>query len=280
MNTDRKILDNFITRHPTEAARLLERRTIEDTAEFLKALPADLTLQLFNQFERQTALKCFKMLDTEAAAHLVKNLPRQVVSIYLRQLSEEVRESIFNLVGKETALPLRRTLHYPENCAGALADPAVLIFPEDLNTKEALTQIKKYPEKVIYYLYIVNRNQKLTGVMSIREIMSARTDIRLSNAMHSNVVSLAAGQNFQAILDHPGWQEYHALPVVDETGIFLGVIRYKTLKRIERESKRSILPSQAIATINALGELYQIGLTGLIRSATIPLKESAAEENK
>jgi hypothetical protein len=66
--------------------------------------------------------------------------------------------------------------------------------------------------------------------------------------------------------------------VVVESDILLGAIRYETLRCIEREIKKSSLPRHAIAASNALGELYQIGLSGLIRSATTPFKDRSGED--
>lgn len=273
MNTERIILDNFITRHPADAARILERLNIEETALFLKEIPAGLAVGIFKQLERYSAVKCLEMLGAEQSAAIVERLPLQVVSVFLRRVKEELREAILGLVSEEISTPLRRMLNYPADSAGALADPLVFTLPEDITIKEALQRVQKRPEKAIYYLYIVNRNQALTGVINMRELMLARPGDQLSAVMHTKVARLSAGLNFEAILNHPGWQEYHALPVVEEGDILLGAIRYETLRRIERESKKSRFPRQAIIASNALGELYQIGLSGLIRSATTPLKD-------
>lgn len=280
MMTDRIILEHFINHHPTEAVRLLLQRKMEDITQFLNSLTVEMRLKLLTYLDRQTAIKYLKTLNARAAAEFIEKLPRNLILGFVRQLSEGMQEAILNSLGEEISIPLRRTLHYPENSAGALADPFILVLPKDLSTKEALNLTKKYPDNVINYLYIVNHNQMLVGVINFRELLSAGMNRRLSAVMHSNVAFLAAALNFSEILDHPAWQEYHALPVVDETGVLLGAIRYKTLKRIERESKKSILPAHAISAINALGELYHIGLTGLIRGATTPLKADVTEHIK
>lgn len=278
MNSERIILENFITHHPADAARILERLKIEETALFLKEIPGDLAVGIFNQLERYTAVKCLEMLDAEQAKVIVERLPLQVVSVFLRRIKKELREAILSLASQEISIPLRRMLSYPADSAGALGDPLVLTLPDDITVKEALQRVKKRLEGALYYLYIVNRNQALSGVINMRELMLARPGDQLSSVMHTKVACLSAELNFQAILNHPGWQEYHALPVVEESGILLGAIRYETLRRIERESRKNRLPRQAIAASNALGELYQIGFSGLIRSATTPIKDRSGEK--
>jgi Mg/Co/Ni transporter MgtE len=85
MNTDRIILDNFITHHPIDAARILERLKIEETALFLKEIPGSLAVVILNQLETYTAVKCLEILGAEKSATFVEKLPLQVVSVFLRQ---------------------------------------------------------------------------------------------------------------------------------------------------------------------------------------------------
>jgi len=273
MNTARILINNFISNHPVDAARILERLNIEDTALFLKDISANLAAGIMSSLESYTAAKCLEKLSSKQAAIILERLPLQVVSIFLRQVREDIREKILSLVNKEISIPLRKMLNYSEESAGALADPLVLTLPQDITVKEALQRVNERTEKTIYYLYILNRKQSLTGVINLRELLAAQRGDQLSAIMHREVAYISAEFYLYDIFNHPGWQEYHAMPVTEESGMFLGAIRYETLRRIERESKKSPLPRQVIAASNALGELYQIGFSGLIRSATTPLKD-------
>ena len=276
-NNDMVILAHFIEHHPSDVARILERLKIEDTVSLLKEIPVDHTVTVFQKLDRFTALKCLENLGTEKSAGIIETLPFGIASILLRQVNEELREAILGKLSDTVSLPLRRTLIYPANSAGALTDPMVLSLPDDITIKEAQRRVLKYPEKTIYYLYVVTREEILCGVINLRELMLAQPADQLKTVMNKDVTRLSAELTFQAILDHPGWQEYHTLPVVEKNDLFLGAIRYEMLKRIERESKRSRLPRQVIAAGNALGELYQIGLSGLLKSASISYQDSHEE---
>jgi Mg/Co/Ni transporter MgtE len=107
--------------------------------------------------------------------------------------------------------------------------------------------------------------------------MLARPGAKLSEVMHTEISYLPADLHYQAILNHPGWQAYHAMPVVGDAGVLWGVIDYDQLRYIESMIKQKILPRQAIAASKALGELYQIGFSALIRSATTPFKSHPLE---
>ena len=277
MNTDQILLENFIVDHPLDAARILEQRDIEEIAVFLKEIPGSMAAVILDQFESYTAVKCLEKIGAEQSVTIVEKLPFQVTSVFLRQVSGDFREEILSNLSPEISIPLRRILSYTEDNAAALANPLIFSLPQDISVDEALQRVQKHAENVYYYLYIVNRNQVLTGVLSLRELMLARPKARLSEVMHTEISYLPADMKHQAILNHPGWQRYHAMPVVGDEGVLWGVIDYEQLKYIESVIKKTILPRQAIAASKALGELYQIGFSGLIRSATTPFKDRSVE---
>jgi len=278
MNSDLLILESFIKHHPADVARIVEQQKIEDSAALLQEIPFELAVEFFRHLESYMAVRCLEILDADRAAAIVEKLPLQVVAVFLRQVNEELRETILGLVAEETAIPLRRMLSYPQGSAGALADPQVLTLPDDIAVKEALRRVQKRPENAIYYLYLVNRNQALSGVITLRELLLGHSGEPLSAVMSAEVQWLHADLGFQAIINHPAWQEYHALPVVDDSGMLLGVVRYETLRRIEKESNKGVLPRHALTASASLGELYKIGLSSLVRSVTTPVKDLSEEK--
>jgi magnesium transporter len=274
MQMDDFILEHYISNHSDDVARFLEQYTLDEVASFLEGIQERLAVKIFKQLESLTSIKCLEKFSTEKAANILKELPLIVTSVFLRKMKKELREKVIQLIPKEKSIQISRLLRYPEDSAGGLADPQLLTILEDLTIKEALQRLTKFPESAIYYLYVVNRNHELKGVINLRELMLSEPTDNISVKMQKNIVRLSAGLNFKAVINHPGWQKFHALPVVSGSGILIGVIHYKILKQLEITSRKTRLPRQAIAAGNALGELFQIGLSGLISSATKPLKNN------
>ncbi len=276
MSTDLAILDTFISDHPEDAVRILEQWDVETSASLLAEIPAHLTIALFNRMEPFTAVRCLEILGPEQAASIIEKLPLQVVLNLLRQARPAFREEILTLINQDFSILLKKQMQYHEGSAGALADPFVLTLPEDITIKQALENVNHRRDKVIYYIYILNRDYVLTGVINLRDMMLSKPALQLSEVMQSKVTTISPLLSYPAILSHPGWQKYHTLPVVEHSGVFLGAIRYESLRQIEREIKKSQLSHHAFAAGTALGELYQIGITGLIRSAN-PIAKSDQE---
>jgi Mg/Co/Ni transporter MgtE len=160
------------------------------------------------------------------------------------------------------ARALRGLLEFPENTAGAMMDPQVLALPEDLTAREALIRVREAAADTGYNLYVVDRQQRLAGVLNLRELFLARPRSPLSDLMIRDPLSVPASTGAAALLGHPGWKRVHSLPVVDEQGAYLGTIRYRTLRALEQE----LLAPRAhdADAAKALGELLAAGAGGFL----------------
>ena len=95
--------------------------------------------------------------------------------------------------------------------------------------------------------------------------MSARPDVALAAVCRREVASIAASVTWQTVVEHPAWESVHALPVVDEAGRFVGVIRYKTARDLQRRRAGDALTDRGQQTAAALGEVFGLGLRGMFQ---------------
>jgi predicted transcriptional regulator len=132
---------------------------------------------------------------------------------------------------------------------------------------DALERIRKQPHHILYYLYIVDREDKLVGVLTMRELLQSESEKMLSEVMNTDISSLPIQLSYRSILIHPGWQDYHALPVIDQDGILVGAIGYRTLKALQKKSLQDQQPGHLSKASLALGELYWLALSGLLKAS-------------
>jgi magnesium transporter len=258
------ILSNaFLTAHPEDAARVLERLPAKDQAKLLASAPSGAG-KVMARMAPPTAATCLALMNGERALHIVRELSLDFKLSLLRCMQEHDRERLLQALGSEEGEPLRTLLCYPDNTAGALMDPYLLSVPDDITAGEALRRMRASHRPVLYYLYVLDREHRLVGVTTLRELMRARPSYALSAVMRREVVRLPAAVRSDDIVKNPHWREFHALPVVDEQGRFLGAIRHETLRRVEQEVAQNSHKGGTLDTLLALGELYWVGLASLI----------------
>jgi magnesium transporter len=194
-------------------------------------------------------------LELEAAAHL------------LRRLEAGAQEGLLGRMEARRARNLRLLLGFAPNSAGALMDPDVLALAQDLSAREALVRVREAAEQARYNLYVVDRSQKLVGVLNLRELLLARGRAPLTDLMVRDPQRIRASADRMAVVGHPGWREVHALPVVDDQDVYLGAIRYRTLRELEA----ALNPERSMDTdaSTALGQLFAAGAGGLLDALSV-----------
>jgi magnesium transporter len=261
---DRLLAGALAEGHPGDAARILERFGPQEAAALLEEWDADRAGATLQLMAPAVAAACLARMSAPAASEALAALELDSAAALLRGSPPELRKGLLERTERRRADSLWLLLSSPAGSAGSLLDPLVLALPRDWPAGQALAVVHDAPRRALDYLYVVDRAGRLAGVTSVRDLVTAPADRRLEAMMRSPVMRLRAGEDVAAILAHPGWDEVHALPVVDESDGFLGAIRYETLRRLEREGRSGRSGAEAVSVAVSLGELYWIGLWGLL----------------
>jgi len=246
MRGEQKLLKAFVTAHPEDVARGLERLSAAEVAAFLGGRPAEEAAVVLQRMVAAHAADCLAAGSSEYMGPLLAALPADFAAQLLRRLSVPLQERLLAATSPETASTLSFLRQFPEHTAGALMDPKVLSVPEDIAVREARARMRQSAHRVLYYLYVVDRSQKLVGVLNVRELLLAPGREPLTAVMQTNVARISVHAHQQSIVTHAGWREFHALPVVDDQDHLVGAIRYKTLRNLEEEVRASPVTARAI----------------------------------
>jgi magnesium transporter len=273
MNRDIELLEEFIANHTADAARLLEQMNVEQVISFVEKIPADLSALLFQELDVYLAYKCLDAFAIEKSIKIIESLPVNTTASILRRMDKIKREEILEKSEKSISRLLAQVLYSAKDSAGALMDPQVPVISEELNVNEVFERIKKGKQQSLFYLYVINKEGKLSGIVKLEDLVTAESREKITNVMDTGFPHLFSEVEIKVITDHPGWMKYSALPVLDRSGVFLGVLNQTVIKKLVTEQTKKF-PKQAAAAGSALGELYRIGLTGLLESALSGIKQT------
>ncbi len=267
MSSEQVLAHRFAKAHPTDVAKRLEVLATPDVAAFLEILHPGLAAKILQLMMPLKAIAVLDRLEIKKTAEIVTEIPVEIGAVLLGRLKPSKRAALFDKLPDEISKSLELLLHYSENTAGALMNPQTFSLFDDLTAKEALALILKNPKHLYYHIPVTDRAQHFLGMTDTRELMLAEADRHVSVLTHAGVGQLSPTLSRQGILSHPDWQLYHELPVVDENGLFLGVIDYQTLRRLEMEAQAEQAGGPAHDAGRVLGELYWIGLSAFFKGA-------------
>jgi magnesium transporter len=204
-------------------------------------------------------------LEVEKAVKIIETLPINTSALLLRRINKTKSEDILEKSEKDISKQLTQMLYHSEGTAGALMDPQVIVIPSELTVKETLERVKKRKNQSLNYLYVTNSEGKLAGIIKLEDLIASESKEQITNVMNKEFPHLYSEVEVKKIVEHPGWLDYNAIPVLDRSGFFLGALDQKVIKKLEAERTKTV-PKQAMLVGNALGELYRIGLNGLLNS--------------
>jgi magnesium transporter len=119
-------------------------------------------------------------------------------------------------------------MDYREGTAGSLMTTELVALRASLTAQEAIDQLREMAPSVetIYYIYVVDQEGRLLGVVSLRELIVAPPQTPLENIMRRNVATLAPDDDHERILEITEKYALLAAPVVDEESKLLGIVTF------------------------------------------------------
>lgn len=263
MIAEERLARAFLESHPPRAAMALEQMPVTRAAAVLHAIPAGEAAPVVSAMTVPHAAECLGHLAAEEAAAIVAELRTDDAAGIVRAMEPSRREPLLAALVPDVRDPIARVLPYQEGTAGAVMDPSIFQLPDDILVADARARLGRAAHDLLYYLYVVDREHRLVGVLDIPELMLARGRDPVSAAMHRDVGRLNVWMPVALVREHAGWQQYHAMPVVDDEDRLLGAIRYQTLRRLERDASGRA-PDPGRLTAGALAELFELGTAGLV----------------
>jgi len=220
--------------HPADLADIIEdldiyQRTavfqsldVETAAETLEETDPKIQVSLIEDMEAAEASDIIEEMSLSEAADLLGDLPKHKAEGILKEMEHEVAEDVKEL------------LAHPDEKAGGLMTTAFFHFHPDLTAAEAMENVRREAEDmdVIYYVYVIDQDEHLLGVVSLRELLTARQDVPLSELMDTRVVSVGIDEDEKNIADIFAKYGVMAVPVTDEENRIQGVIDFKNLLEI------------------------------------------------
>jgi Mg/Co/Ni transporter MgtE (contains CBS domain) len=148
----------------------------EETVEFLNELDESITTRLI---ENETPNRLAEILE-EASSN---------EQAYLMGLvNDKFAASVINLLQAEEQEELEEMMAYPEDSAGILMYTDVFTLHEDTKAREAIYALQDQEEaEMVFYLYALDDDGRLTGVISLRDLVTTPGDTMLKDIMSKNI---------------------------------------------------------------------------------------------
>ncbi len=196
--------------------QVLKHTSIQVQAAIFEYFPIDWQVQMVEGTGREHMAKLIQEMSHDDRVDLVRRLDPKVSESLLRLVDEADRKDIATLVRQEV------------NTAGALMTTDYAWLPPSLTASEALDRLRLQAPKseTIYYIFILDEGHRLTGVLSLRDLILAPRHALIRDIMEEEVVSVRASDDRDKVAKTMAQYDLIAIPVVDDQGRMVGIITH------------------------------------------------------
>ncbi|MEK7871016.1 MAG: magnesium transporter [Nitrospirota bacterium] len=230
-----KIVDKM---HPADVAKVIrhltlgaEKRTILDLVRDAKT-KAD----VISEIDATSRNEIFSEMPSSDIVAILKDLRSDDVADIVGDMQEDKAKEILNMMKEEDSEEVEDLLRYPEETAGGIMTPDFFSLTEDTTAQEAIAKLQQASDaEMVFYIYVTDKEGKLVGVISLRQILMVPPNTPLKKIMTVDVLSVNAEMDQEEVARMVARYNLLAIPVVDKENRLVGIITVDDIVDVIRE---------------------------------------------
>jgi len=212
--------------HPADLAEIISEVSQKERTAMFGSLDVDTAAEALHELEPRVQADIIDEMSKERASDILERMPPDEAADVLGDLPEAKAQELINLMEKEEAEDVQELMEHEDNTAGGLMTTEFLAFPPDMTVEEAIKELRlEAPDvETIYYLYIVDQDEHVNGVVSLKNLILAMPQTLLGDIMLTPVKTLPLDAEQKDVAEFISKYNLLAAPVVDEKAVLRGIV--------------------------------------------------------
>jgi Mg2+ transporter MgtE len=205
---------------------IIDQLAPRDRAGVLAALDDEAAADAIEEMEPDTQVEVLEGLAPERAADILEEMSPDDAADLVADLSDETREELLALMERDEADELGGLLAYPEDTAGGMMTTEFVAVPAHLTAAQTIDRLRELePDaETIYYVYVVDDEAHLVGVLSLRDLIVARPETTIAEVMIDDPVAVAVDADHDDVASVVARYNLLAVPVLDAERHLVGIV--------------------------------------------------------
>lgn len=222
----RAFRETFLELHPADQVELFHEIEVAQQKQVLLFLSPAEFADLFEGLELEDQLTVFQGLSYQYAVSMFNNMSADDVADFLAEIEPERAKDILSSMDMEEAKRVEELMAYAPKTAGAIMTKEFVRLSVESTAKEVIEELRESaPDaETIYYLYVVDKDQRLAGVVSLRDLIIAVPEMTVDEIMSTQVVSVNENEDQEDVARLIQEYDFLAVPVVTPDKRLVGII--------------------------------------------------------
>ncbi|MRG87096.1 magnesium transporter [Salinibacillus xinjiangensis] len=227
----------FLELHPYDQAQIFIEQSKKIRMQIYTYLSPDEMAEVFENIELDDIDSILTEMEPRFAADILAEMALDDAVDILNSLEQNEVASFLAIMNAKSANEIKDLLHYEEKTSGSIMTTEFVRVKSSMTIREALNHLRKEaPDaETIYYVYVIDDDKHLVGVISLRDIIISEEDWYVSDVMSDRIVSVPAGEDQESAAKMMRDYDLLALPVVDFQNHLLGIITVDDIMDVIQE---------------------------------------------
>lgn len=237
-NSDTELNTLLSEFHHADIAEILDEVDLEDATYVIKLLDSETTSEILMELDEDNREKILKTLSAKEIAEEVEELDTDDAADIIAELSEERQaEVISNIEDEAHKAEIKELLAYDQDTAGGLMGKELVKVYENWTVAGCLRRIRGQAKDVkrVHSIYVVDRQNKLIGRLSLKDLIVAKSDQKIADIYIKNVDYVTVEEDAEEVAKIMQKYDLEAIPVVNDSQTLLGRITIDDIVDVIRE---------------------------------------------
>ena len=223
--------------HPSDLALIFRYfNEAEQDAIFINMSASESTVEFLYELDESITIRLLENETPERLAEILQEASSNEQAYLMGVVDENFANSVIELLQVEEQEELEEMMAYPEDSAGILMYTDVFTLHEDTKAREAIYALQDQEDaEMVFYLYTLDDDARLTGVISLRDLVTTPGDTMLKDIMSKNIQAVRPETDQEEVARIVSQYNFLAVPVVDSEEHLLGIITVDSIVDVIRE---------------------------------------------
>lgn len=212
--------------HPADLADLIEDLDSHEQIAMLNTMDNEKAADTLAQIEDEDASAIIRRLDPDKASDIIEEMSPDDAADLLSDLPKPSADAILLEMEQPSRTSVSRLMEYEEHTAGSIMTTEYYWVPSGVTVERAMARVREVSDEAetVYYGYVVDKENHLQGVFSLRDLIIAKPRQPIEEIMTTPVFRVDSQAADGEVVDLMSKYDLLALPVTDTEGHMLGII--------------------------------------------------------
>ena len=212
--------------HPADIGDILNQLDPAHRKELLESLDIETAADALAEADDEVQVAALQHMDEERAADILEEMPADEAADVLGDMDRAHRDNLLEHMEQDDREDVEELLEYHDKTAGGLMTNEYVAIAEGMTAQQTIEQLRSLePEaETIYYVYVVDADERLAGVISLRDLIVARPEAPVADFMITSVRSVTLDAAIEEVAHTFERYKLLALPVVNSDDCLQGII--------------------------------------------------------